>query len=85
MSLVGGYSLNYYHWLTELLPGLLRLLPALREDPALRVLTHAGVPWSRSLLVDVLGIPAVQLLEDRGCSLYRAEVLYSWSLSDPLS
>ena len=38
VSLVGGYSLNYYHWLTELLPGLLRLLPTLQKDPALRVL-----------------------------------------------
>ena len=43
------------------------------------------MPWSRALLVDVLGIPAAQLLEDRGCSVYRADVLYSWSLSDPLS
>ena len=40
MSLVGGYSLNYFHWLTELLPGVLRLLPTLREDPALRVSCH---------------------------------------------
>ena len=43
------------------------------------------MPWSRALLMDVLGIPAAQLLEDRGCSVYRADVLYSWSLSDPLS
>lgn len=85
VSATAGYSLNYFHWMTEILPGLLRLLPLIRQDSSVRVLTHAGVDWSRSVLVDILGIQEGQLIEDDGCAVYEADTLYTWSSDNPLS
>jgi hypothetical protein len=57
ISLIGGYSLNYYHFLTEMLPGMLRLRPMVLEaagergDPVY-VLAH-NISWTRELLLDV--------------------------------
>lgn len=38
VSVVSGYSLNYFHWMTELLPGLIRLHPLILADPNVRQL-----------------------------------------------
>lgn len=85
VSALGGYSLNYFHWMTEILPGLIRLLPLVLDDSSVRVLTHEGVSWSRSVLVDLLGISEAQLIEDDGCAVYEADMLYTWSSDNPLS
>ena len=51
VSVIGGYALNYFHWVTEILPGLIRLRPLITADSSVRVLTHASVEWSRGILV----------------------------------
>ena len=56
VSVIGGYALNYFHWVTEILPGLIRLRPLITADSSVRVLTHASVEWSRGILV-VRGAP----------------------------
>lgn len=42
VSVVSGYSLNYFHWMTELLPGLIRLRPLILADPNVREPTSAS-------------------------------------------
>ena len=36
VSVVSGYALNYFHWMTELLPGLIRLRPLILADANVR-------------------------------------------------
>lgn len=36
VNAICGYSLNYFHWMTELLPGLIRLRPLILADPNVR-------------------------------------------------
>eukprot|EP01052_Picozoa_sp_SAG31_P012081 SAG31_NODE_697_length_12745_cov_67.888502_10_plen_439_part_00 len=50
ISLVGGYSLNYYHFITELIPGLLRLKPLVIADRHARLLVP-DLPWIKELIV----------------------------------
>lgn len=82
LSLLKEHSINYYHWVTELIPKLLQMLKSLtREDKRVYVLVDEGMPKQCLELLELLlqgsKIPRYKIFKVKhGESVHCQELIY---------
>lgn len=73
VNIATRWGSSYYHWLLEELPRLAYVLPMLRADPSLKIITHDHRANRR--VYEWLGLSASQVLPVRGSEMFFVRTL----------